>query len=162
MPAAPKASRPHMPGYGIKPATEGKGLLPWSWAQDRLVKARVYWLSTVRPSGSPHCMPVWAVWHDDSLIFSTGSQSQKARNLATNPLCTIGLGEGDEAVVVEGKAELVNDEKLWPLFAESYKAKYGFDMSGMKSEPGYVFRPIKAFGLTTGLADSATRWTFEA
>jgi hypothetical protein len=26
----PRASRPHMPGYGIMPAGEGKGLLPWS------------------------------------------------------------------------------------------------------------------------------------
>ena len=161
MPAAPQASRPHMPGYGIKAATEGKGLMPWSWARQRLSQARVYWLSTVRPSGAPHCMPVWGIWHDDALIFSTGSQSQKARNLAANPVCTIAAGEDDEAVVVEGKAELVNDDGLWPIFADSYKEKYSFDMSAMKSEPVYVFRPTKAFGLTTGLADSATRWTFE-
>jgi len=27
----PKASRPHMPGYGILDANSGNGLLPWSW-----------------------------------------------------------------------------------------------------------------------------------
>ena len=32
----PTASRPHMPGYGILDADRGKGLLPWSWAKERL------------------------------------------------------------------------------------------------------------------------------
>ena len=32
----PNATRPYMPGYGILPATEGTGLLPWSWAVERL------------------------------------------------------------------------------------------------------------------------------
>jgi hypothetical protein len=31
--AEPVASRPYMPGYGIAAATEGKGLLPWAWAE---------------------------------------------------------------------------------------------------------------------------------
>jgi hypothetical protein len=25
-----------MPGYGVVPANEGSGLLPWSWAEDKL------------------------------------------------------------------------------------------------------------------------------
>jgi hypothetical protein len=36
-----------MPGYGVLVAAEGTGLLPWSWAQDRLARARNYWLATV-------------------------------------------------------------------------------------------------------------------
>ena len=54
----PKASRPHMPGYGILDANSGKGLLPWSWATERLAKARNYWVATTRPDGNPHAMPV--------------------------------------------------------------------------------------------------------
>lgn len=37
----PQASRPNLPaGYGILGPDEGKGLLPWPWAVDRLTKAR--------------------------------------------------------------------------------------------------------------------------
>jgi hypothetical protein len=38
----PKASRPHMPGYGLLGASEGTGLLPWSWAEQQLTASRNY------------------------------------------------------------------------------------------------------------------------
>ena len=44
----PKASRPHAPGYGL-PAGN-KGLLPWSWAEQRLKKSHNYWITTVTVS----------------------------------------------------------------------------------------------------------------
>lgn len=59
----PVASRPYMPGYGTKPATEGSGLLPWEWAEEGLSAARNYWVATVGPDGSPHSTPVWGVWN---------------------------------------------------------------------------------------------------
>src|SRR5213078_895996 len=74
----PRASRPHMHGYGILDADSGKGLLPWTWATERLAKARNYWVSTSRPDGNPHLMPVWGIWLDDAFCFSTGTKSRKA------------------------------------------------------------------------------------
>ena len=100
----PRASRPHMPGYGIADATSGKGLLPWSWAVERLTKARNYWVATTRPDGNPHAMPVWGVWIDDAFYFSTGTQSRKARNLAENPRCVIGCEIGPDQVIVTDSA----------------------------------------------------------
>ncbi len=86
--AKPKASRPHAPGYGLP--TGNKGLLPWSWAEQRLQKSHNYWITTVKPVGSPqgvspHTMVVWGLWQDGRFLFSTGSKSRKARNLAQNP-----------------------------------------------------------------------------
>jgi len=63
----PPASRPQMPGYGTIGPEEGTGLLPWSWAVERLSRSRNYWLATIRPEGGPHVMPVWAVWDQDCL-----------------------------------------------------------------------------------------------
>jgi hypothetical protein len=37
----PRASRPYMPGYGIQGPDEGSGLLPWSWAEQRLTESRI-------------------------------------------------------------------------------------------------------------------------
>jgi hypothetical protein len=62
--ATPRASRPHMPGYGSGGPTQGSGLLPWSWAEQRLLASRNYWVATSWPDGRPHVMPVWGVWHD--------------------------------------------------------------------------------------------------
>jgi len=35
-----------MPGYGTLEPEEGTGLLPWSWAVERLTSSRNYWLAT--------------------------------------------------------------------------------------------------------------------
>ena len=60
--AEPAADRPFMPGYGVLPATEGSGLMPWAEAERRLTASHDYWCATVRPDGRPHVMPVWGVW----------------------------------------------------------------------------------------------------
>jgi hypothetical protein len=49
----PIASRPYMPGYGISGPEEGTGLLPWSWATERLSSSHDYWLATVCPMAVP-------------------------------------------------------------------------------------------------------------
>ena len=74
-----------MPGYGTQPEGEGGGLLPWSWAEERLVRSHDFWLATVTPHGAPHLMPVWAVWHEGQLWFSSSNGSRKARNLGSEP-----------------------------------------------------------------------------
>ena len=78
----PKASRPHMPGYGLPAGT--KGLLSWQWAEQRLKKSHNYWISTVRPDCTPHLMIVWGLWLNGAFYFSSGAQSRKAKNLAHN------------------------------------------------------------------------------
>ncbi|MBW8766979.1 MAG: hypothetical protein JF630_12380, partial [Geodermatophilales bacterium] len=58
----PPADRPVMPGYGILPADEGSGLIPWAEVERRLAIAHDYWLATVALDGRPHVMPLWGVW----------------------------------------------------------------------------------------------------
>lgn len=149
-----------MPGYGLLPATEGKGLLDWAWAEERLVASHNYWIATARPDGRPHLMPVWGVWHDAALWFSTGGDSVKARNLRANPACAASTESGGEAVIAEGRVELVSDvEKLGPVYA-AYRAKYEWPMQG---EPFLRLVPAVVFGLiehADQFSSSATKWTF--
>ena len=51
--------------------------IPWAQALDALLKAEVYWLSTVRPDGRPHVTPLIAVWLQDAFYFCTGAGSVK-------------------------------------------------------------------------------------
>jgi len=164
----PKASRPHMPGYGLP--SGAKGLLPWSWADQRLKKSHNYWITTVKTDGStqssPHTMVVWGLWQEGRLLFSTGSKSRKARNLAENPNCIVCTELASEAVIVEGIAEMA-DVSARRKFLPTYERKYKFDMGGMKQdilslkEPVFAVRPRVVFGLwEKDFIGKSTRWKF--
>jgi hypothetical protein len=160
----PQASRPHMPGYGLP--TGEKGLLPWSWAEQRLKKSHNYWITTVKPDGAPHTMVVWGLWQDGRFLFSTGSKSRKARNLAHNANCVVGTEHADEAVIIEGIAEIA-DVAARRKFLPVYERKYKFDMKGMKQdilsmkEPVFAVRPRLVFGLWEKyFVGKSTRWNF--
>ena len=75
----PRVSRPYMPGYGISGPAEGSGLLHWSWAAERLTAARNYWVATVWPDGRPHVMPVWGMWDDSALWFTSAAGSRSGK-----------------------------------------------------------------------------------
>jgi uncharacterized pyridoxamine 5'-phosphate oxidase family protein len=165
----PKPSRIATPGYGFPKGT--KGLLPWSWAEQRLKKSHNYWITTVKPDGSPHTSPhtmvVWGLWQDGRLLFSTGSKSRKARNLAQNPNCVVCTEQANEAVIVEGVAEIA-DVPARRKFLAKYKPKYNFDMSSMKDdilsmkEPVFAVRPRVVFALWEKFFQTkSTRWKFK-
>ncbi|HEX4427062.1 MAG TPA: pyridoxamine 5'-phosphate oxidase family protein [Terriglobales bacterium] len=163
--SAPKAARPHAPGYGL-PKTS-KGLLPWKWATDRLSSSREYWIVTTRPNGAPHVMVVWGLWWENEFCFSTGSKSRKSRNLDKNPKCVVCNEKADEAVIVEGVAKRMKDRSRIREFMAMYGPKYKLDMSGMADdmislkEPIFIVKPKKVFGLAEKtFATSATRWKF--
>jgi hypothetical protein len=161
----PKATRPHMPGYGLP--KDRKGLLPWKWAKDRLEKSKQYWIATVRPDGSPHVMVIWGLWWDGAFCFSTGSESRKAQNLDANPQCVISNEDAMEAVIIEGTAKPMRDVPRIKRFLAIYDKKYRIDMSSMADEmislkePVFIVRPRKVFGQPhDSFAKKATRWIF--
>ncbi|MCW2914372.1 MAG: pyridoxamine 5-phosphate oxidase-related FMN-binding protein [Actinomycetia bacterium] len=161
----PTADRPHMPGYGILAPDAGTGLLPWSWALERIAAARNFWVATVTPEGGPHAMPVWAVWDDDALWFSTSVRSRKARNLAHDPRVVITTEDALDPVVIEGRAEVITDSAAIARFLGLSNAKYNVDYQLDFLDPAVnatiVVRPERAFGLLqSDFSGSPTRWMF--
>jgi len=162
---APKPSRPHATGYGFPENT--KGLLPWSWAEQRLKKSHNYWITTVKPDVAPHTMVVWGLWQDGRFVFSTGKESRKARNLEKNPRCIVCNELAHEAIIVEGVAEIA-DVAARRKMIPAYERKYKFDLSSMKDdmlsmkEPVYVVRPQTVFAMyEKHFQSKSTRWKFE-
>ena len=154
-----------MPGYGVRPAGEGTGLLPWSWAEERLVSSRNYWVTTVWPDGRPHLMPVWGMWHEDSFWFSSSKPSRKARNLTADPRCMVATEDAVNPVVVEGQASLVTDRDELAMMLALENAKYSTDYGIETLDPAinstFRVRPRWVFGLRTDdFAGSPTRWDF--
>ena len=133
----PRAERPYMPGYGINKDT--KDVLPWRWAVDVLNRARIQVSSTVRPDGRPHAMPLWGLWLGDVYCLSTAITSVKSNNLKANDRCVVTAEDGDDAVIVEGRAEL---SELPTGFTEAYRLKYG---QTIDAGPIWIVRPTVAF-----------------
>jgi len=156
-----------MPGYGTLPATAGTGLLPWSWAEERLAASHDFWLATVTPAGVPHLMPVWGIWRDGQLWFSSSSESRKARNLTAEPRCTLSTSDPAQPVVLQGRAARVTDRDALAgmLAAENakYGTSYGWEMVDPASNSVFALRPELAFALDTAdFTGSPTRFTFAA
>ncbi len=147
-----------MRGYGVP--RDLKGVMPWKWAERRLENAHTYWLSTTRPGGRPHAMPVWCVWTEGRLFFSTGHKSRKARNLARDARCVLSTVVGKDSVVVEGTATRMRDTSLTRRVVNLYGKKY--DSPIPDGEPIFAVQPQVAFGFTETdeFLKTATRWTF--
>jgi len=161
------SARPYMPGYGLLAPDDGTGLLPWSWAEERLKSSRNYWLVTTWPDGRPHAMPVWGMWHEDEFWFSSSKPSRKARNLLANPRCVVTTEDANNPVVLEGTSRLVTSPRELALMLELENAKYSttydIDMLDPTLNSSFRVRPLWAFGLQAGdFTGSPTRWEFEA
>lgn len=154
-----------MPGYGTLPADQGSGLLPWAWAVGQLHRSHDFWVSTVRPDGRPHTMPVWGVWEDDALWFSSALRSRKIRNIVAGSAVSVATQDPLNPVVVEGTAEIVTEEEALLRFIGAINAKYDTDYDVGFLDPATAasvrVRPTWAFGLLeSDFSGSPTRWTF--
>ncbi len=141
---------------------------PWETAVGRLASAHTYWLATVRQDGSPHVMPVWAVWMHDGLWLSTSGDSTKGRNLARKPRCSLTLDESGMQLVVEGNVRRVTDDGELRRFAEVYAAKYSWPMTVRNDavhfedgNSGYVYA-VRAETVFAFVEEpfTSTRWRF--
>jgi nitroimidazol reductase NimA-like FMN-containing flavoprotein (pyridoxamine 5'-phosphate oxidase superfamily) len=163
----PVADRPYMPGYGVLPADQGSGLLPWSEAERRLTVSHDYWVATVRPEGPPHVMPVWGVWLGGRLWFSSGRRSRKAVNLEARPCCTVTTDDARDPVVVDGTVERVTDRAAIEAFIAAVNAKYGGGMTVEFQDPRvngtYALRPQRVIAISEDdFTGSPTRWLFRS
>jgi PPOX class probable F420-dependent enzyme len=161
----PVAGRPRMPGYGVLPADQGSGLIPWAEAERRLTVAHDYWVATVRPDGAPHAMPVWGVWVDGRVWFSSALGSRKARNLVADPRCSVTTDDARDPVVIEGAAERVTDPAAIAAFVTAVNEKYDAGMTFEFQDPAvnatFAVRPVRAFAFSgADFAGSPTRWRF--
>ena len=78
-------------------------MVSWEWAVERLEAARNYWLATTKADGSPHAMPVWGLWLDGVVLFSTSPDSIKARNFGRDPRAVMHVADGEDIVILEGE-----------------------------------------------------------
>ena len=157
----------------------GDAPLPWSRAQEALEKsntADVTWfLGAVDPDGTPHAAGVGALWLDDELYFTSGSETRKSRDLAANPGCTVSVRLEGIDLVFEGRAIRETDpatlrraaeryrEGGWPVevAADAFTAPFSAPSAGPPPWQLYRVGFESVFGVATTDPQGATRWTFD-
>ncbi len=161
-PVGPQADRPHVPGYGIPESTDG--ILPWSWAVERLERATIYWLATSGADGAPHLMPIWGAWVDGRW-YVEGGPTRWQRNLKANPQLAIHVESGSDVLIVEGRArELVAPpadlaDRILAGFVK-YRPEYEASADHWTQGGLWALDPIRAFAWTTFPTDM-TRFQFQ-
>ena len=160
----------------------GNAPLDWSRAYDLLLTSIGgidinYFLGTIRPDGRPHVAGFGALWFEDALNLVSGPNTQKSKNLAANPNCTVAVALDGIDLAMNGIAERVTDRaKLedtakayrddgWPAevdaTGEALIAPFSAPSAG--TAPWYLYRIT--FDSVTGVAtrepNGATRWRFK-
>jgi PPOX class probable F420-dependent enzyme len=161
VPAAPRIERPDFdPSYGISTAPPS---MAWSTIEEQLRSARSYWICTTRADGRPHAMPVWGIWQDGELIFSTGTGSVKGRNLRRDPRVVAHLESGDDVVVLEGTVAEVTEPDVLAPWVDAYEEKYSF-RPDPSDEDGVVYRVVAERAYTwieQDFPNTAARWRWD-
>jgi PPOX class probable F420-dependent enzyme len=81
-------------------------------AADRLQRAPTVWLSSIRPDGRPHVVPVWFYWTGSDFDLFSKPTAQKVRNVQAHPEVMVAFGEPDEewdVELVEGTAVVLHE-----------------------------------------------------
>ena len=170
-------------------AQDRAGTISWDVVSERLAhpeSPRTSWLATTRADGRPHLVPVNAFWIDGALHMVVGEGTRKARDLAADDRCVIGMSSTKLPsidIVVEGHAQPLTDEDAvqrvteilidngWPLEVKGNKV-YGPNAPTAGPPPYAIFRmvPMKVLGLPGmfGMEQfkpeelpTPTRWDFD-
>ena len=115
-----------------------QGFIPWSKIDHFLYAFRSIWISTTRPDGRPHAVPVWYLWDGRSVYFISGRSLQKSKNLARQSWIVVHAGDGDDVIILEGPAEIVTDRVELERVDAAYRAKYVDPGSGAQAT---IFEP---------------------
>ena len=93
----------------------------------RLETERNLWLATVRPDGSPHLVPIWFVWHENKAYLCTSANSRKAKNIANNPRVMFALEGGDDPVLIQATAKMLDQPPAEIIAA--FRRKFDWDIT---------------------------------
>ena len=95
---------------------------------ERLRTEPTVWLSSTRPDGRPHVVPVWFNWDGSVFDLFSKPHAQKVRNLREHPDVMLAVGKPDhewDVELVEGTATVLDaptSDVVAPTMFEKYAA----------------------------------------
>ena len=156
----PVVEKPDIPAEYGNPTER----LEWADVERKIADAPVYWIASTRPDGRPHVIPRDGTWLDDGLYYGGSPQTVHYRNITQNPNIVVHVGDGMEAIMVEGAVEIEKPSKEFAQrLADASFAKY--PQYGRMDPKMYlggvsVLRPKRVLAWTV-LFENATRFRFK-
>ena len=101
---------------------------PGTPLEQRLRTESTVWLSSTRPDGRPHVVPVWFNWDGSGFDLFSKPNAQKVRNLREHPAVMLAVGRPEhewEVELVEGTASVLEartEAVIAPTMFEKYAA----------------------------------------
>lgn len=144
-----------------------RGHIPSSKIENWLRASRSIWVSTTRPDGRPHAVPVWFIWDDRKVYFISARSLQKSKNLVHEPWTVVHLGDGDDVVILQGPAVIVTEREEQERIDAAYRAKYVDPGSGAQAtifEPDADLYRVDVKNIMAweyGTVANRTDWKFE-
>jgi pyridoxine/pyridoxamine 5'-phosphate oxidase len=130
--------------------------LTWDWVEQRLETTWNFWLTTMSLEHGPHSRPIWCLWQDEALLFTSSPRSRKAREFAAEPRVSVHLELVREAVVLDGVVEEANPDAA---AVDAYAEKYG--RRPPDGQQWYAVRPRSCYAAEEATyPESATRFLF--
>lgn len=115
-------------------------------------------LGTINKNGTPHVVPIWYTLDEDNIIFNTGNNSVKAKNIRRDNrvrLCVDDQAPLYSFVTIDGIAEIISGEpsiifKWAKIIAARYmgddKAEEYGKRNSSEGELLIKIKPIKVIG----------------
>ncbi len=143
--------------YGIPESQDG--MLTWDFVTEAMSDDQFYWITTIRPDGTPHVRPTWGVWVDGTFYCGGGERTRWVKNLSRTPDIVVHREDAEEVVIVEGKAERIDDQTADGALLERIDSAYEQKYDVRHGTPFYAVRPSVVFAWSDFPTD-ATRWVF--
>ena len=81
-------------------------------------------LATVDAHGKPYVVPVWFTYEKGKVHIQTDRKSAKIRNMKRNSYVAVAVYQGEEAVIIRGIGNVVEDEKEFVRLTQCHMDKY--------------------------------------
>lgn len=85
------------------------------------------WVASADAGGLPCLVPLWFVWHDESVWLATRATNPTGRNLRDGRRARLALGDTRDVVLIDGDVESWAARAAPAEAAEAFLAKTGWD-----------------------------------
>ena len=145
---------------GYQMPEDTANLLSWDFVSNHMDPSQHYWLTTISAAGRPHTVPVWGIWYRNRVHFEGSMKTAWARHLVRDPHIAVHLPSGEQVVLIEGTAHIIEDDGIdsaeWDRLDTLFQSKYQVD----KGSPYWYVQPHKVLAWDGGGLQTMTRWIF--
>jgi len=112
--------------------------------QSFMNRERLATFATVGPNNEPHIVPVFFTYDDSKVYIQTDRKSVKVRNLVRNDSVAVAVYQGEEAVIIRGKARLIESDEEFVREHRSILINIGLNWTSVAETPSeYLYSMVR-------------------